>query len=261
MTAADFARRLTPVLHQHAEDAMNRTDTLAELDKFQARVDLDSHRRTRRRAGAAAAALTAAAVGVGALWFGLGQSDAPSPTEPAPPATSPEMSDSPQAPGSTVEGFEGYESFPMTYVVPRTFVEPSRETGTRAYAVKGTSGDAAAFLVTRFGQVTRSDLPDDLAAHLRRTRDDEIVSNVGSTPVGGRPAQTFTLAQKRGIAPTDLFCVRGGSCFKLLQDKPMDVTVVRTDRNLVLFWVEYLPADRAKVQDPMKDWLSSVRWQ
>ncbi|GAA1931404.1 hypothetical protein [Nocardioides marmoribigeumensis] len=264
MTASDVERRLAAVLHQHAEDAMNRTDTLAELDRFHDRVDQDSPSQGRRRAGIAAAALTAAAVGAGVLWIGLGQGGTPSPVDPAPPAASPPPSSTesgaPQAPGSTVEGFEGVE-FPLTFVVPRGFSVASRDTGTRLYSIEGTSGGAGAFLISTLAGAKTSDLPEDLAAHLRETRDDLVVSGVGTTEVGGRPAQTFALAQKPGTAPSDLFCVRAGSCFKLLQDKPMDVTAVRIGRGLVLFWVEYLPTDQAKVQGPMQAWLSSVRWE
>jgi len=41
----------------------------------------------------------------------------------------------------------------------------------------------------------------------------------------------------------------------------MDVTVVRTGQGLVLFWLEHDPKDRARVQEPMQTWLSSVRWE
>ena len=110
-------------------------------------------------------------------------------------------------------------------------------------------------------QTPTCDLPDDLAAHIRQTRDELMVSNISTTEVGGRPAQTFTLAQKPDTSPYDLFCVKAGSCYKLLEDKPMDVTVVRTGQGLVLFWLEHDPKDRARVQEPMQTWLSSVRWE
>ena len=271
MTASDVERRLAAILHQHAEEAMGRTDTVTELNKYQARVEQDNRARSRRRAGTAAAALTAAAVGVGAIWFALGQDESPAPVDPAPPAASsspsptaseaPEEPEAPQTPGSIVEGFEQVESFPMTFVVPRGFSDPFRDSGTRGYSIDGTSGSAAAFLVSTFNQVAASELPDDLAAYVRETRDDLIVSNISTTEVGGRPAQTFSLAQKPGRPPYELFCVRNGGCFKLLEDKPMDVTAVRTGNGLVLFWVEYLPKDQAKVQEPMQNWLASVRWE
>ena len=35
----------------------------------------------------------------------------------------------------------------------------------------------------------------------------------------------------------------------------------RTGRGLVFFEVEYLPEDREKVQEPMQEWLESVRWE
>ena len=69
MTNSDVERRLTELLHQHAEEAITRTDTATELNKFQDRVDQDNQGRNRRKAGTAAAALSAAAVAIGALWF------------------------------------------------------------------------------------------------------------------------------------------------------------------------------------------------
>lgn len=267
MTTSEVERRLTAVLHQHAEEAMNQTDTISELSKLHERVDHSNRGRSRHRA-ATAAALSAAAVAVAALWFGLAQDDSPAPVNPVPPAASPSPSSSvseapeaPQTPGSTVTGFEGVESFPMTYVVPNGFSDPSTESGTRGYSIEDTSGGAAAFLVSTLTDAPTSDLPDDVAAHIRATRDELMVSNVSTTEVGGRPAQSFTLAQRPGTAPDNLFCVRTGSCYKLLEDKPMDVTAVRTERGLVLFWVEYEPQDRARVQGPMQAWFSSVRWK
>jgi hypothetical protein len=271
MTASNVEGRLTAVLHQHAEEAMNRTDTATELNRFNARVAQDERARRRRRAGIAAAALSGAAVVVGVLWFSFGDGQSPAPADPASPASSssapsaaPEATkepEAPQTPGSTVDGFEGVESYPMTFVVPRGFSDPTREGGTRGYYIKGTSGGVKALLVSTLAQTATHDLPDDLAAHVRHTRDELIVSNVATSEVGGRPAQTFTLAQKPGRSPYDLICARAGSCYKLLENKPMDVTVVRTGRGLVLFWVEYAPEDRARVQESMQTWLASVRWE
>jgi hypothetical protein len=268
MTASDVERRLAALLHQHAEEAMNRTDTVTELNRFQDRDERRDRGRSRRRATTAAAAVGAAAVSVTALWFTLGQDESRAPVDSAPPAASPsrssstpEVPEAPQTPGSTVKGFENVTSFPMTFVVPKGFSDPSSENGTRGYTIKGTSGAVAALLVDTLADTPRSDLPPDLAAHIRTTRDELIVSDVRTTEVGGRSAQAFTLAQKPGTSPYDLLCARGGSCYKLLDDKPMDVTAVRTARGLVLFWVEYAPKDRARVQEPMDTWLSSVRWE
>ena len=274
MTASDVERRLTALLHDHAEEAMNQTDTPVALAKFHERVEQETKAGNKRRAVTGIGVLTAAAVGVGALWFGFQQDDAPSPTEPLPPAASPSQDPTPpqsptpsetppasETPGSTVQGFEGAEEFPMRYVVPAGFVDPTGEAGVRGYSIDGTSGDVAAFLVSTLAQTAPAELPDDLAAYLRRTRDELTVSNVGTSEVGDRPAQTFTLTQKPGTTPFDLLCARNGTCFKLLPEKPMDVTVVRTGEGLVLFWVEYLPEDRAEVQKPMQRWLDSVRWQ
>lgn len=68
MTASDVERQLTALLHRHAEEAMNKTDTSAELNKFQERAQQDPGGTGRRRAAMLAAA-AAAAVGAGALWY------------------------------------------------------------------------------------------------------------------------------------------------------------------------------------------------
>jgi hypothetical protein len=191
--------------------------------------------------------------------------DNPEPDSPPPAASSaPESSKPPEAsqtPGSTVEGFEGVKSFPMKFVVSEGFSNPSQDGGTRGYSIDGTSGSAAAFLIRSLTQVETADLPADLAGHIKKTRDDLIVTDIRATKVGGLPAQSFRLEQRFGTAPFDLWCARAGSCFKPLAHKPMDVTAVRTGRGLVVFEVEYLPEDREEVQEPMQEWLESVRWE
>ena len=267
MTTSDIEHRLTALLHHHAEDAMNQTDTMTELNALHARVDQDTRSRHRRRVIISAAAASAAIVGVGALWLGVQQADAPPPVTSTPsPSLSPSPSASPapeatQTPGSVVRGFDGVEDFPMRFVVPEGFSEASEGGGTRGYEIDGTSGAAGAFVVSTVADVPAADLPADLAAHIRETRNDLVVSDVRSTEVGGRAGQAFTLTQKPGTAATDLWCARAGSCYKLLEDKPMDMTFVRTRSGLVLFEVEYLGKDRTTVQGPVQRWLASVRWQ
>ena len=85
------------------------------------------------------------------------------------------------------------------------------------------------------------------------------MSDVGTTEVDGRPAQTFTLAQKPGTAPSDLWCVRAGSCYKLLEDKPLDLTTVRTGKRLVRSRWSTCP--RTSPAGVPQNWLSSVRWE
>ncbi|WP_432477050.1 hypothetical protein [Nocardioides sp. GXQ0305] len=83
MSTQHVERDLVALLHRHAEDAMNETDTQTELQAFRDTVEgRDNPPRTRRRVViAAAAALAAAAAVVIAVW-------APDPAEspePAPP--------------------------------------------------------------------------------------------------------------------------------------------------------------------------------
>jgi len=98
MNTHEVERELTAVLHRHAEDAMNRTDTPVEHLKFQS-VVADEARTDRRRwvVGGVAAAVAAAAVGV-ALWSSDPGGD-PSgvPIAQAPDSTGPAA----QAPNST----------------------------------------------------------------------------------------------------------------------------------------------------------------
>ena len=270
MTSTEIERQLTTILHQHAEEAMTQTDTTTELNTFHARVDQDARGPRRRRGLVAAAAVSAAVIGIGAaVWVDADRADSPGPAT-SPPSSSPPSSPSasvepepeaPQTPGSVVRGFDGLENFPMRFIVPRGFVEASEGGGTRGYTIRGTTAAAGAFVVNALAGTRAANLPPDLAEHVRDARDDLVVSNVRATEVGGREAQAFTLTQEPGTASSDLWCARAGSCYKLLEEKPMDMTFVRTANGLVLFEVEYLPRDRTKVQTPAQDWLDSVRWE
>ena len=118
----------------------------------------------------------------------------------------------------------------MRFVVPEGFSEASEGGGTRFYEIDGSSGAAGTFVVSTVGDVRAAELPADLAAHIRETRNDLVVSDVRATEVGGRAAQAFTLTQKPGTAASDLWCARAGSCCKLLEDKPMGLTRRRRRR-------------------------------
>lgn len=270
MTTSDIERRLTTLLHQHAEEAMNQTDTMTKLTTLHGRMEQDVRSRRRRRGLLAAAAASVVAVGIGGTWLGLQQPDSQAPatstpsstpTSPSsPPSASPEP-EAPQTPGSVVRGLDGLKGFPMRFVVPKGFVEAGEGGGSRGYTIRGTTGAAGVFVVSALTGARPSDLPSDLAAHIRESRDDLLVSDVRATEVGGRAAQAFTLTQKPGTAASDLWCARAGSCYKLLEEKPMDITVVRTPTGLVLFEAEYLPRDRTKVQGAVQKWLDSVRWE
>jgi len=63
----DVERRLTEVLHRHAEDAMNRTDTQEELRELLSRGDHEP-RRPHRRTTVLATGLAAAAVAAAVFW-------------------------------------------------------------------------------------------------------------------------------------------------------------------------------------------------
>jgi hypothetical protein len=68
-TRRELERELSAVLHRHAEDAMKRTDTMVEHQKFEWIVtdqNQTDHRRRRRMLGGVAAAVAAVAVGIAA---------------------------------------------------------------------------------------------------------------------------------------------------------------------------------------------------
>ena len=91
----EIERELTAVLHRHAEDAMNRTNTQVEHEKFQS-VVADQARTDRRRwvAGGVAAGVAAAVVGA-ALWSSDLGGD----------SSSPPVAQAPDADLATAEGF------------------------------------------------------------------------------------------------------------------------------------------------------------
>ena len=88
MNTRDVERELTAVLHRHAEDAMNRTNTQAEYRKLQS-VLADQERTDRRRwiAGGVAAAAAAAVVGVAVWSFDPGGDPSSPPIAQAPDST------------------------------------------------------------------------------------------------------------------------------------------------------------------------------
>jgi hypothetical protein len=67
MNARDVERAVTVVLHQHAEDAMKRTNTAEQLEAFQAQVSGHGSNRRRWALGAIGAASVAAVAAV-AFW-------------------------------------------------------------------------------------------------------------------------------------------------------------------------------------------------
>ena len=69
MTTPDIERELTGVLQRHAEVAMSRTDTQAELKEFHDRVEGGPLRTGRGRVVTGAAVAAAAAVALGVVWF------------------------------------------------------------------------------------------------------------------------------------------------------------------------------------------------
>ena len=170
-------------------------------------------------------------------------------------------STAPSATGSsaTVRGFVGFDDFPMRFEAPSGFVDESEGVGTRVVARDGIRPGAV--LVGSVNTTPAADLPADLAGFIRTGRPNAQVSEVATSEVGGLPAQSFTLTQAPGTNPSDLWCARDGYCFKLLQTQPMDMTAVRTPEGLVLFTVEYVPEQRSRAREAMKQVLGTVRWE
>ena len=180
---------------------------------------------------------------------------------PASAAASAAPSAAPSTVGSsaTVRGFVGFDDFPMRFEAPSGFVDESEGVGTRIVAGDGIRPGAV--LVGSVNTTPAADLPADLAGFIRSRRPNAQVSEVADSEVGGLPAQSFTLTQAPGTNPSDLWCARDGYCFKLLQTQPMDMTAVRTPEGLVLFTVEYVPEQRSRAREAMKQVLGTVRWE
>lgn len=85
MNTQHVERDLVALLHRHAEDTMNDTDTQQQLQAFLDSVEGREHQPTTRRwvAVGAAAAVAAAAVTAVALW-GPGPTERPEPAPPVP---------------------------------------------------------------------------------------------------------------------------------------------------------------------------------
>lgn len=83
MTTSELERRLAEVLQEHAEEAMNETDTRAQLDNLE--NNLESDRRRRLVLGAGALAVAAAVAVAVILASTLGDDSSTSGTDPAAP--------------------------------------------------------------------------------------------------------------------------------------------------------------------------------
>ncbi|GGB89470.1 hypothetical protein GCM10011314_31630 [Knoellia flava] len=184
------------------------------------------------------------------------------PSATASPTTSPTASASvavTAGAGVVVDGFVGFDDFPMRFEAPAGFSEASEGVGTRLVSKDGVG--AGAVLVGSVNSTAAGDLPADLADFIRTGRPNVRVGEVRTATVGGVPAQSFTLTQAPGTNPSDLWCARDGYCFKLIGNKPMDMTAVRTSEGLVLFFVEYSAEERDTAREAMKHVLATVIWK
>jgi hypothetical protein len=81
MSTSDVERRLTDLLHHHAEVAMSKTDTPAQLHRFTSEHGGEPPRRTSRRMMIGAASVAVAAVAAAVVWAAGPGTDS---AEPAP---------------------------------------------------------------------------------------------------------------------------------------------------------------------------------
>jgi hypothetical protein len=85
MSTQHVERDLVALLHRHAEEAMNDTDTQTELQTFRDTVEgHENPSRTRRRVAIAAAAAVAAAAATAVALWGPGPAEQPEPAPPVP---------------------------------------------------------------------------------------------------------------------------------------------------------------------------------
>jgi hypothetical protein len=156
-----------------------------------------------------------------------------------------------------VEGLVGAKNYPISVLLPKGFEEVAQGAGTRAFSVDETSGGILVQDLASLDNAIR--IPADIAGYLDRRRDDLVIEDVGTARIDGVPAQSFTLRMKGGATPTDLWCPTGGTCFKPLPEKPMDVLVARTSSGVLWVAAEYLPKDRAEVRKQFSALVRTIR--
>ncbi|WP_438856031.1 hypothetical protein [Agromyces sp. M3QZ16-3] len=178
-------------------------------------------------------------------------------SEAAPPPASDEPSNGNPQPGDRVLGLPQSPDYPISFTVPTGATAVAEGGGTWAFVVEGTSAGVAVHDVRTLADVPAADLPDDIASFIASERSDVTVSDAAAIELDGVPAQSFTLQQVDGVEPRDLWCVTGGTCFKLLPDKPMDVITAPTDAGRLWVSVEYLPEDAEVVEQHAAELLDS----
>ncbi len=99
----------------------------------------------------------------------------------------------------------------------------------------------------------------DWSDFLRESRDDVVVTDGPPATVDGRPAESFRMAMAPRAQPSDLWCPVGGSCFKPLQDKPMQVLVVESSQGPLWLGAEFLPEDEELAWPRSANWWRACR--
>lgn len=165
----------------------------------------------------------------------------------------------PQSSESVLTGLRDLPDYPIRLTMPAGMFEVDEDAGSRAF--RPLSKPAGGVVVTALRSVNgtaATALPADVTT-LLSTRADVVVSDKGTTTVGGRPAQSFTLTVAPGAQPRDLWCpVSEPLCFKLDTRLTAEVLVVPSSAGPLWISVEHDESSRTEVQRLAEQLISSI---
>ena len=242
MTTSDLERRLTAALEQHAEDAMNRTNTNEKLEALS--IDVEHSQRRRRIGLAVGAAAAVAAVTIAAIAF-TNANDKPDSAQPV---------DETDAVGLATDYLDAYTSFDRAEAA--------------SYLAAGARDDAGVGDWNRWLEATQYKMVNRSCEELRTSAQGTIVKCsfayhcLGSDAIDrgpfGNASWTFTIRDDQIVdaQETNPFETNGFSdamwkpfaywvsqeypddAAKMYEDWPSTSSQVTTDRSLEL-WEEH----------------------
>ena len=196
---------------------------------------------------AAAAAVTALTIGTAVVLGGGGDERA------LPPAQQPQTQE------IALIGLRDLPDYPIRMTMPTGMFEVDEDAGSRAF--RPVSKQPGGVIVTALRSVNGTSataLPADVTT-LLSTRTDLVVSDKGTTTIGGRPAQFFTLRVASAARPSDLWCpVSEPLCFKLDPALTSEVLVVETSAEPLWIAIEHDADSRPEMQRLAELLVSSI---
>lgn len=165
----------------------------------------------------------------------------------------------PQTQQTVLTGLRDLPDYPIRMTMPTGMFEVDEDAGSRAF--RPVSKQPGGVIVTALRSVNGTSataLPADVTP-LLSIRTDVVVSDKGTTTIGGRPAQFFTLRVAPGAQPADLWCpVSEPLCFKLNPALTSEVLVVETSAEPLWITVEHDADSRVEVQRQAEQLISSI---